>query len=348
MSRVYWHAKERTAELLGSERAWLQHVADGPARAAWDLERVGSQQLERASLLMSLVVDPPDHLTKALTAARAADDRLRAAVGADIHGAYDPEPLRTLVRDLTLHLRVTGLDLDVAGVRLNTSNVDLNTALVAGSDPMRVAAKVSAWCESHAWVEGTDRKWLAGIVDDGLRGGLFRRGIWYVNRPCEGPAENQPDRRWSDQGWGDVLDLLRESDDGPVVLSYSVGGRFPNAEVAGWEPPPMPDGWEPDWADTAKGHAEWDRDYPTGDDKAAYYYDEAGSQWYDLPADEQWDTAVAGLRSARPWAQLSPDALAGYAFHLPVSVFDLFAPDREERVRAAARLADEDTASGED
>lgn len=30
MSRLFWHTPTRTAELLGSEYAWLRRLADGP------------------------------------------------------------------------------------------------------------------------------------------------------------------------------------------------------------------------------------------------------------------------------------------------------------------------------
>lgn len=343
MSRVYWHSKYRTAELRGSERAWLGHVARGPADAAWDFDPVGSSTMDRIALLLGMV--PPEseesYLHRYLREAQEENERHRAAIAANRLGTYNPEPRQRLVQAVSTALRVNGFPLTVAGVQLDTSNVELNTALVAGSDPVRLAAKIHGWCETHCYVEGPDRKWLADIIDEGLRAGIYRRGLWWVDRPCDGPAENEPDRQWSDQGWGDVLDLLRESDDGPVVLSYSVTDSFPNREVAGWEPPPMPDGWVPNWADTDEGLAEWEQDYPTAEDKAAYYEERAGDAWYDLHWDEQWDTALAGLRRDLPWARLGPDTLTEVTFHYPVTVYDLFAPDRDERIRAA--LASEES-----
>lgn len=336
MSRIYWHARNRTAELHGSERGHLEHVACGPAVAAYDLDVTSLHAIHRAAELLALVPEPPagehgaNYLHRDLRAALAEERRST--------GSFDPEPSRRLIRGLRTGLRARGLDLVVAGVHLRTANLDLNTALVAGSDPVRLAAKLNGWCEQHCWVEGPDRKWLADIIDEGLRTGLYRRGFWYVGEVTNMPAKDHPNRKWSDQGWDDVLALLRESDDGPVVLSYSVTDGFPNSKIAGWEPPPMPDGWEPDWADTEEGHAEWERDYPTPEDKAAHYLDTAGDQWYDLPEEERWDMAMAGLRGRRPWAQLAPHTLTEYYFGIPVTVYDLFAPDRDERVLRAADL----------
>lgn len=329
MSRIYFHSPSGTAELHGSERAWLRHVAEGPARAAWDLERSGSHQLERAAAILSLVHDVPGYLAERLALAKAEDARLVSAVAAKRYGTYDPEPLRQLVLTLDTCLRVRGLELDVAGARLSTSNVELNTALAAGSDVVRLAAKIHGWCEDHCWVEGPDRVWMAAIIDEGLRTGIYRRGLWYTDGP------DAPRDKWSDQGWGNVAELLRSHDDEPVVLSYSVCDQFPNREVAGWEPVIDP-AWIPDWATNADGRAEWD----ALDEEAQHSYrrEHALDVWYELPAEERWLLAMEGLREDRPWARLAPDTLAEVTFSYPVTVYDLFAPDRDERVRAACGL----------
>lgn len=105
-------------------------------------------------------------------------------------------------------------------------------------------------------------------------------------------------------GWQDVQGLLREPDTGPVVMSFSVSDGFPNRYVADWTPP---------------------EDDPDGD------------SWYDLPRAEQWDLAMAKVREKRH-LELSPDTLAGVAFGPPVTVYDLLAPDRDERVARAFAL----------
>lgn len=327
MSRLYWHTKERTAELHGSEYHHLRSVAYGPAEAAWGLNRPGG--FDRASEIMTLVAPGSDDhgLRKAWEEAQAANRR------------QDYEPARRFVGWLETALRVGSLDLDVAGVRLRTGNLEANTALVAGSDVIRIAAKVGYWAGDHCWAEGPDRKWLADIIDEGLRTGIYRRGLWYVDRPCDGQPADQPDRTWSDQGWDEVLTLLRESDSGPVILSYSVDERFPNRTVADWTPPALPDDWMPaSWADSAEGRAEWAA--MPDEDKAEYRNDRADETWSELPEAERWELAVAGLRRRKPWARLGPDTLTEYTFHYPVTVYDLFAPDRDDRVRRAVEASD--------
>lgn len=323
MSRLYFHAKDRTAELHGSEYHHLRRIAEGPAEAAWGLNQPGAA-FDRAREIMPMVARD--------TSDRWLLDEFSKAEEADRRGDY--EPGRRFVMALATTLRVNGLDLDVAGVRLRTANLDANTALVAGSDVVRVATKLGQWGGQHCWVEGSDRKWLADIIDEGLRTGIYRRNFWYVDRPCDGPVSEQPDRKVSVQGWDDVLALLRESDDGPVVLSYSVDDGFPNREVADWAPPALPEDWAPSWADGDQGRADWDA--MDEDTKADYRDEQAGEAWHALPDAEQWDLAVAGLRERRPWARLGPDTLAEYWFGpVTVTVYDLFAPDRDERIRAA-------------
>ncbi|MEU7591417.1 hypothetical protein AB0A95_34640 [Micromonospora sp. NPDC049230] len=258
----------------------------GPAEAAWDLDQ--RHGLDRARDILALVPDAPDDPTSAAlhTYLRKAEEQERATMR-----PISYEPQRHLIAWLRTCLR-SGLRLVVAGVELRSTNVALNTALVAGSDPVRLAAKISGWCEAHCWVEGPERAWLADIIDTALTAGLYRWGLWYSDMPA-GPRD-----QWSDQGWEQVLDLLRARDDEPVVMSYSAAVRFPNAAAAGQE--------------------------------------SLGDRWYDLPKSEQWQAAMDGLRRGRPWARLAPDTLSDVTFGLPVTVYDLLAPDRDDRVRAAA------------
>lgn len=320
MSRVYWHAREREVELRGSERAWLAHVAQGPATAAWDLD--GASSLERAIEIVSMVPEVPDgeynanYLHTYMREAKAQDERNKAAYAGwrpgTSHPATDHETIHRFVDSLGVALRVRGVTLDVAGHRLHSSNLDLNTALVAGSDPVRLAAKIHGWCEIHCWVEGPDREWLAGLIDEGLEAGIYRRGLWYSDVP-DGPRD-----KWSSQGWEEVQALLREAADGPVVLSYSVCDQFPNPRT------------HPAWP--GREVESWD-DY-SDDEKAAV--EDWQERWYDNEDDgTRFDLGVSWLREQQPWAQLGPDTLASVSFGPRVTIYDLFAPDRDERISRA-------------
>ncbi|MGK3995050.1 hypothetical protein [Sorangium sp. So ce1024] len=117
-------------------------------------------------------------------------------------------------------LRVGSASFALPSGRYGAWEVLLNTCLVLGSDPLCFLARMHAQCEIHAWVDGPDRAWLAGIIDEGRRVGLMRDG----------------------QGWDDVTALLRARSDEPVVMSYSVCDQFPSRSVANWTPPADEDG----------------------------------------------------------------------------------------------------------
>lgn len=321
MSRLYFHTPTATAELAGSEKAWLERIGYGPSVAAWNLHTPGS--FDRAAEIIAMVPEPPagrygaNYLHKYLREAQA-------------DNSY--EKIHQLVAALQTALRASSLDIHVAGHHLRSANLEANTALAAGSPPVALAAKLGHWGEQHAWVEGPDRAWLADTIQQGLDAGIYRHGIWYATQP-DGPSD-----KWADQGWDEVLTLLRTGDDQPVVTSYSVCDGFPNPGVAGWNPDVDP-GWAPDWAATGNGRAEWDES--DDETKSSYRRDHVHDLWYEQPDDLRWQQAMEGLRRSRPWARLAPDTLAEVTFGPPVTVFDLFAADRDDRVRAACERIEE-------
>lgn len=334
MSRVYFHAKNRTAELRGSERAWLNHITQGFGMAAWDLD--GSRTLERAAEIIALIPEPPpgkygaNYLHQYLREAQAENEANTSVYSTWKPGTPMPRGTshdyqRRLTDALRTSLRVSDHRLVVAGVTLQSGNLDLNTALALGSDPVRLAAKIHGWSEVHAWIEGGDRAWLAGLIDDGLRSGIFRRGLWYLDGPSDGtPPSQHPDRKWSSQGWEEVQELLREADDGPVVMSYSVCDQFPNTATHPDAPYRDVESWD---------------DY-SGDEKRAI--EDWRERWYEMheqDPDGIFDSGMTWLRQRRPWARISPDTLSAVTFGPAVTIYDLFASDRDERVRRAAEAA---------
>jgi hypothetical protein len=71
------------------------------------------------------------------------------------------------------------------GHRVDQFTLALNTALVVGSDPLRLSARVHGSCEIHGWVDGPNRSWLAHVVEEGLASGVLRRAhqTQYENWP---------------------------------------------------------------------------------------------------------------------------------------------------------------------
>jgi len=112
-----------------------------------------------------------------------------------------------------------------------------------------------------------------------------------------------PNRRWladiirqgrafeffhGDAGWESVIKLLKEDDSSPVVTSYSVCNSFPNEEVAGFVPVLS----DPQWVD---GEKNWDA-------------------WDTMPAQEQWDMGIAGLRRSGGGLEMKPENWDDYYF----------------------------------
>lgn len=104
------------------------------------------------------------------------------------------------------------------GRNLDTFEVVLNTAMALGSDPVRLAARVYAQGDIHAWVDSPNRSWLADVIDEGLDTGVYRRSL--NGTSC---------------GWENVTRLLSRSSGGPVVMSYSVSGAFPSERLTDYE-----------------------------------------------------------------------------------------------------------------
>lgn len=296
MSRLYFSTRYVAAELRGWEFAHLQWLARGPARVAWDLD---APFFDRAERLLDLV--PPERrgwLHDYLDEYRAAN--VSTAPGA---GATAARLGRRLVNALQTCLQVDGLDVVVADVPLRTPDVDYNTAVVAGSRPIQLAAKLGGYGAAHAYVEPVHRVWLANVIDEGLDAGIYR------DKLVREDAEDAPVD--ADAGWRDVQALLRAVDEhpGPVVTSHSTYDDFPHPEVADW----LPQGNDVD----GDSESTWDR-------------------WYALLDDERWNLGIVGLRR-RWWLRLAPNTLDEPTFGAPVTIYDLFAHDRDERVRRAQR-----------
>lgn len=344
MSRLYFNSPSGTAELRGAEFHHLRSLAHSIAEPFWRIKDLP----DIADLLALAVRDPrgDTHLFDQLAKAQAEHAENQRLWAAKQPGMFPPtryDEQSALRQSVELALTSSSsLNLEIAAVRLGTAEMRLNTALRLGDDVIKLVVKLAGWGESHAWFDGKDRAWAADLIGQGLKTGVLRGGMWYVDGPCEdGLPKDHPARKWSDMGWGDVVAHLRSRDDEPVVLSYSVGGDFPNRAVAGWTPPPMPEGWAPEWARSDAGRAEWEGDYGDTEKREARYRSDAGDQWYDLPETRRWEMAMAGLKEHSPWLRLGPDTLDYWTFGPGVTVFDLYAPDRDERVRAAAAEEDD-------
>lgn len=322
MSALYFTTPTGEVELAGPERHWLLHLAAGPARVAWNLDHADMRtQLDQCERIISLIAErpgptgEPDYLRDLLRQAQEELEETHRWSRRCRPGQPPPprswsdEPIRQLTDALCRRLvGVTADDtvFEVAGTTLRAVNVQANTALAAGADHIKLATKLAAW--ASCIIDGPHRAWIADLIDTGLAGGGFRDGV----------------------GWDKIAAMLRESDTEPVVTSHSTGDGFPSAYLAGMYPP-MPDGIGPDdWEAYDRLPAEV-RD---ARDEAIAAADE---QWDELDRQEQFTRALAGLRTRRPWCVLTPDTLASVTIGTAVTVYDLLASDRDQRVAAAVR-----------
>lgn len=190
MSRIYFHTPAETAAVSGRERGLLSNLCSNALLFA-----LGDLDFHDGAQPWIL-----KHLPS----------------GCYLHQHPDINSIKTWLRvssgsDARLYLRGESFDL---------FDVQLNSATVLGGDALKLAAKIHGQCEIHCYVEGTNRNWLASLIEDALNKAIFRK----------------------DLGWEEVITLLRKADGSPVVCSYSVCEQFPNAGVANWTPPKDEDG----------------------------------------------------------------------------------------------------------
>lgn len=301
MSRVYFHAPSAEAELLGSERAWLGGLCNDLARGILDVQN----NYERIRELM------PDR------------DGYRPFPERSDRDYYERFQQWRMSAELFVTSSWGDGGLVWKGNTIDSFSLVLNTACRVGGDAVKLAARIHGQCEIHGWCEGKDRAWLAGIIDQGLASGVYRKSL-APGRPDGSKGEPQP------MGWENVTALLRSRDDEPVVLSYSVCDSFPNRDEAEWEPPDGDD-LRPAWYD--------DESWAGMDDatRARYRADEG---WERLTDAERWNAHMDTLRAKSGGLRLDPADWDSFWFGHGLSVFDLFAADYAERLDRA--FADDD------
>jgi hypothetical protein len=191
MSRIYFHSEHGEVEVSGAERAYMGGVCGDLFLIGLHLNRHEDYPSYPSPLRKIL---NPNHYT----------------AGPDYQGMRFVDALST-----ALHVGFDSDVLIVDGKRVDTFAAALNTAYVMGSDAVKLMARLHGQCELHAYVEGANRAWLAGIIERGREARVLRPKM----------------------GWEAAAEFLRSREDCPVVTSYSVCDQFPNHHIAGWEPP---------------------------------------------------------------------------------------------------------------
>jgi hypothetical protein len=186
-------------------------------------------------------------------------------------------------------LTVASLMLSGAGTAVPALTV--NTVMAAGSDPLRLAARIASQAEDQCLVEGPDRAWLAGVISAGLDAGVLRRQALTYDG-------------FTPTGWAGITGLLLARDDEPVVVSSPAAGGFPEREP----------GWGPVSGPSRPPAGYWHR---LGGDEHAL------GRWHALPAEEKWQAALDGLRGRGPDGRLDPARWGSWRAGHGLSVLDL-------------------------
>lgn len=281
MSRVYFHSPSGTVELWGAERhhmAWLSTHLTWPILEPYAERRFGRPEGDRPSIMD--IVAPGSYLHTTPMEALHRMDAFRTWYS--VSGEKDSY----FVLD---------------GKKVELFDLQLNTLYKMGNDPLALAARIHGQCEIHAYVEGPNRAWLAGIMKEGRALNIYREG----------------------SGWETVIELLLSRDDEPVVMSYSVCEQFPNSRVAGWK---------------ARNQARIDAAPPEEQERLG---DEIYDEFQNLPSEERWAMCMTALRSGEAGAglELKPDDWDDYYFRDGTTCFDVAA--HLDRKAEEARLKKE-------
>lgn len=164
----------------------------------------------------------------------------------------------------------SGRKIVVEGYGHSLFGVMLNTAYCMGSGPVKLMARIHGQCEVHGYIRGESRSWVANIIALGRGYGIYRE----------------------QEGWEEVMDMLRSNSTRTVVTSYSVCDIFPCPyELQSNQ------GLE---EDEREHYAEW---------------------FYSLPKEEQWQIGLGELYE-QPLLEITPENWEGYYFDTGLTAFD--------------------------
>jgi hypothetical protein len=188
MSRIYFDSEHDRAEVLGSERAYMDRMTS----------HIGVIPL--LSMCKSWTNDPP---------------LIMGCIpnGHSLINFYRrcPEDFTDAFERFCTNPPYNNV-LIVDGKEYDVGDIILNTAMSSGSDPVKLYARIHGSCETHGYVEGANRAWIASIIENGLETSVYRQNV----------------------GWDNVVELLKSEDQSPVVMSYSVCDEFPDGRNLGY------------------------------------------------------------------------------------------------------------------
>lgn len=165
----------------------------------------------------------------------------------------------------------SGLNLEVDGKPISSFILGLNTASAVGGDAIKLLARIHGQSEIHGYVAGKNRHWMADIIE---------------NAPADVLRPNS--------GWEDLVELLRESEDGPVVMSYSITENFLSTVGT-------------DWVGEVFSQQEVE-DEEAVNENGYTAWEQLEEDWDDLDSDTKWDYAMKWLEAnGSSGLEITPD-----------------------------------------
>jgi hypothetical protein len=188
MSRIYFHTRNDEAAVYGSERAWMGNIASKITYGIME------QLTDNRNILRYIAKDCWIHDNQS---------DIKHALKIILSVGENKYPF------------VLGND------SITPFELCLNTAIVSGSDPIKMCARIHGQCEIHCYIVRDDFDWFSNIIKNGIQSMIFRKN----------------------QDWESVLSLIEKTEENEIVLSYSVCDGFPNRYVAGWKDDCDGDSW---------------------------------------------------------------------------------------------------------
>lgn len=195
MSRIYFHSPSGEEEVHGVERGWLDLISSRVGTSYLNLQYARPHYSDFEKWLPYMM--PQSRFSGSIPTLPTNIDEIRSFFSYSIINENEIK----LPDGDEYH-------------RMSLWSMVLNTAIVLGSDPVRLAARLHGQCEIHAYVLGPNRAWLADIIDQGLELNIFRK--------------HHPANKDYGTGWDKVAEFLRDNDEEEVVTSYSVCDSFPD------------------------------------------------------------------------------------------------------------------------
>lgn len=143
----------------------------------------------------------------------------------------------------------------------NAYETGLNSIIAAADAPLALITRINGQCERNAWIAGEHRAWAADLIEQAMATEFPPHLLpkdWSHLHPGAPLLSDAPHWKSKYDGWAAVIDMLRATDEGIVVLDYSVTGGWPSPKWALWPEPEDAGGQRfRRWWNKAGQHEQW-------------------------------------------------------------------------------------------